>query len=467
MPSSSSSEASEDTPETSGSSERPLLDTIELDDHSWLEPTPIPLVDDDDLHSRCLEVLEHMEQLDLSLGQLVWAINYGNKVSRACTKSKSARYNFMHGQYLVPTLLNIREPPRTKSKAKRADGARRKLDIFALSTVIKTFRDEVRSYSKLPGVNIRDFAHTDRLRAMTYERMELDIKRTCPILFRALHTLSTSVRRRSQWVVAQKDSAFFVAMQIAGISYETSQRNNNFQKLVSVYFHAEHVPKAVVEFLHRCNISMCYNWALENTRKLAIEVRKEIVEVTSAMPIMLCHDNIRIKFPVRSQRGDNQTATDNGTAMTMFVLPESARAAFEDPETIRVLRTRLENAHALGTSTSLSWTDLSDPQRRSRVFSHRLYHLFNILRSIPGVSQTGVLADKLLHRPASWHTLPHGPEHRTKMYMLATKPIDQSTYTRNVQVIDDVLRQMGLDRGKRLVRLTLLRILLWIGDEMT
>ncbi|KAG9080008.1 hypothetical protein FRC06_007192, partial [Ceratobasidium sp. 370] len=205
--------------------------------------------------------------------------------------------------------------------------------------------------------------------------------------------------------------------------------------------------EAVIELLHCCNLCMSYSWTAKSVGKLAHEVRKTIVELARTRPIMGSHDNILMKFPVRSQRGNHQTVTDNGTAITMFVLPESAHSAFEDLEAVHALRQRLENSCALGTSASLSWTDLSDPQCRARVFAHRLYHLFDIVRSIPGVLQTGVLADPLLCHPPSWHTLPYSPEHCTRVYMLATRPIDETTYAGNLQVLEDALQQMGLDMG--------------------
>lgn len=256
-------------------------------------------------------------------------------------------------------------------------------------------------------------------------------------------------------------------MQISGFSYENSRLNNNFQKLLSIYFYAEHVPKSVIELLHRCNICMSYSWVTENIGNLAVEVREAMIEAARNFPIMFCHNNIRIKFPVRSQRGDHLSVADNGTAMTIIILPEAARAAFEDQEAIRVLRESLVSARALGTPPALSWTDLSNTDRRSRVFRHRLFHLLDILRSIPGLDQSSILQNHILHRPESWHTLPHGPEHRTKMYMLATKPIDESTYSSNVQVINECLRQLKLDRGDPLVRLTLERMMPWVGDDMT
>ncbi|KAG8710472.1 hypothetical protein FRC08_017120 [Ceratobasidium sp. 394] len=463
MPPNGAAALTEPTAEHSAPSGRSRLDNSELSDHSWLENQRLPPVNDSELHQKCLQVLELMEALDIDLRTLVWAINYGNKASRDCSLSISARKSFIRGSLLVPTLHNLYRPPRLESKGKQAAGARAALDSFALHILGTTFRNEIRSYSKLPGVNIKDFAQTDRLKAMTYGRMESQAKEKCPTLFKVLHMLSTSVRRHGAWAYNKRDSAF-----IAGISYETSQlSNNNFQKLLSIYFHAEHVPKAVVELLHRCNLCMSYSWTTKSVSQLAQEVRKTIVELARTRPIMECHDNILFKFPVRSQRGNRQTVTDNGTAITMIVLPESARSAFEDPEAIRALRQRLESSCALGTAVSLSWSDLSDPQCHARVFSHRLYHLFDILRSIPGISQTGVLADPLLRHPPSWHTLPSGPEHRTQMFMLATRPIDETTYAGNLQVLEDALHQMGLDTGDHLVCLTLERMLAWAGDDMT
>ncbi|KAG8705141.1 hypothetical protein FRC08_001820 [Ceratobasidium sp. 394] len=439
------------------------LDNFELSNHSWLENQRLPPVNDSELHQKCFQVLELMEALDIDLGTLVWAINYGNQASQDCSLSISARKSFIRGPLLVPMLHNLYRPPRLESKGKQAAGARATLDGFALFVLGTTFHNEIRSYSKLPGVHIKDFAQTDRLKVMTYDRMESQAKEKCPTLFKVLHMLSMSVRRRGAWAYNERDSAF-----IAGISYETSQlSNNNFQKLLSVYFHAEHVPKAVVELLHRCNLCMSYSWTTKGLGHLAQDVCKTIVELARTHPIMGCHDNILFKFPVRSQRGNRQTVTDNGTAITMFVLPESAHSAFEDLEAIRVLRQCLESSHALGTAVSLSWSDLSDPQCRTQVFSHQLYHLFDILRSIPGVSRTGILADALLHHPPSWHTLPSGLEHRTQMFMLATRPIDETTYAGNLQVLEDALQQMGLDTGDHLVCLTLERMLAWVGDDMT
>src|SRR5204863_6260488 len=119
--------------------------------------------------------------------------------------SLRARRCFIKGPHLTPTLHNIRRPPRPKSKGKQAAGARVALDSFALSVLGTVFRNEIRSYAKLPGVHIRDFAQTDKLRVMTYTRMESQAKDLCPTLFKMLHMLSTSVRRRGSWVYNKRD----------------------------------------------------------------------------------------------------------------------------------------------------------------------------------------------------------------------------------------------------------------------
>ncbi|KAG9079741.1 hypothetical protein FS749_008276 [Ceratobasidium sp. UAMH 11750] len=133
-----------------------------------------------------------MESLEIDLGKLVWAVNYGNEASRDCATSLRARKTFIHGPHLIPTLHNIRQPPRHSSKGKRAAGAREALDCFALSVLGVTFRNEIRSYAKLPGVHIRDFSQTGKLHAMTYARMESQAKAGCPKLFKMLHVTTCS-----------------------------------------------------------------------------------------------------------------------------------------------------------------------------------------------------------------------------------------------------------------------------------
>lgn len=159
-------------------------------------------------YTQCLHVVELIDTLGLDLGQLVWAINFGNYASCSCSQMQAACKSFMRGQYFIPTLHNICHPPRLKSKGKCPPGAKEVLDQFSLAITCLSFWQELRSYAKLPGVNIREFAETDKLKAMSYEHMESDVKKHCPTLFKALHMLSTSVHWHGKWCINLEDSEF-------------------------------------------------------------------------------------------------------------------------------------------------------------------------------------------------------------------------------------------------------------------
>lgn len=80
----------------------------------------------------------------------------------------------------------------------------------------------------------------------------------------------------------------------------------------------------------------------------------------------------------------------------------------------------------------------------------------------PKVSET----DKLKH-PVGPQQLPHDPEHRLHQYMLPTMNVDKSSYSGNFQVIPYVLKHLKLDIKPECTRLTLERLISWIGEQMT
>ncbi|KAG9096516.1 hypothetical protein FS749_008322 [Ceratobasidium sp. UAMH 11750] len=88
---------------------------------------------------------------------------------------------------------------------------------------------------------------------------------------------------------------------------------------------------------------MSYSSITDSLSKASRLIRKVMREAAERFPVLFVHNNIRIKHPVRSQRHNNQTVTDNGTARSVIILPESARAAWEDPEAVRALRAHVEH----------------------------------------------------------------------------------------------------------------------------
>ncbi|KAG9084013.1 hypothetical protein FRC06_004273 [Ceratobasidium sp. 370] len=354
-------------------------------DFSWLnEEETLPHVNDKELHDKCIAVLDTLRDQELDFGL-----------------------------YLISTLHNVRIPPRTGSKGSRPTGAQKQIDNFALGLVGRRLREEMREFeTNYMNLKPESFMEKEVYESVNYDSIEAMVFAFCPTLFMLFYMLSTCVYRRGHWASNAKDSDFFVVMVITCMAYNLSSYNNAMQRLLGYYFHAKHVPKAVINLLSEMNLCMSYSSITDSLSKVGRSIRKAMREAVEKFPILFVHDNIRIKHPVRSQRHNNQTVTDNGTAMSVIVLPESARAAWEDPEAVRALRAHIENQRALGTPSHITFTDLNCPVRQARVLTHKLYHLFDILRAIPCLKGVDILASSILQRPPGEHELQSGPEHR-------------------------------------------------------
>lgn len=215
------------------------------------------------------------------------------------------------------------------------------------------------------------------------------------------------------------------------------------------------------------NLTMSYSWITDTLGALGTGIRRAIIKAVEMFAVLFVYDNLRIKQKVRSQRHNNRTVTDNGTAMTLIVLPESARPAWEDLEAVRAVRQHVENQRALGVPLRITFSNLNCTARLARITTHKLFHLFDILRAIPGLNDLEILSNQLLKRPPGTHEVLFGLDHVTRQYIFDTRPIDESSYSGNLMVIQDFLRQVGLDSSDPLVRLTLERVIAWIGDELT
>jgi hypothetical protein len=158
---------------------------------------------------------------------------------------------------------------------------------------------------------------------------------------------------------------------------------------------------------------------------------------------LIVHDNIQIKFPVGSQHGDNQSVSDNGTAITFIVLPESARL-FEDADCFMPSYRTLRAKHISGTAPRLDWKDLNEPERLRHMHIGATFDILDIIRAIPEFDKWSELESDKLKRPIGPNQLPHGPEHHLEQYMLPTTNIDEGSYSGNSQIIPYTMKCLGL-----------------------
>ncbi|KAG9099248.1 hypothetical protein FRC06_005468, partial [Ceratobasidium sp. 370] len=242
---------------------------------------------------------------------------------------------------------------------------------------------------------------------------------------------------------------------------------NKLQAVLSVYARAKHTNKAVHNLLHQAGFLLSYTWTADFVSVLNEAKHKKAIDVAANRIIMMSHDNIRLKYPVRSQQANKQSASDNGTAITMYALPDSARA-FEDPDDYGLFLQGLRTRRLEGRAPRLSWRDIMDRQRLKCVVDDYVMDTLDFLLMVPGMEKCEVLKSDKLKRVPGPQQLPHSKEHRTEMYMLPTVNIDESTYGGSSQVIDSVLKYLKLTEDELTCNhLALERKIPWDGDQMT
>jgi hypothetical protein len=256
-------------------------------------------------------------------------------------------------------------------------------------------------------------------------------------------------------------------MCICSLAYRSNRLKNKLQAVLSVYAHAKHTSKALHGLLHQAGYLLSYTWTTDFISILSEAKRQQAIQVAETRIIGISHDNIKLKAPVRSQRGNHQSVSDNGTAITMYALPDPAKA-FENSDDWQPFLRSLRLRRIQGKAPCLSWSDLQIPERLKRVRRDYVFDVLDILRMVPGMELSKTLQSTKLQRIVGPQQLPHGKEHCTEMHMLPTVNVNESTYNGNIQVIRLTLDYLELlDNKEKRNRLALERKIIWIGDQMT
>lgn len=178
----------------------PAMDPSDL---TWLNFDSMDCINDRELHEKCSRVLDLMHELELNLGEFIWAVNFGNEASRAPQQMQTARSQF-RGAYLIPTLQNMRIPPRTLSKGKPPPNSRVRIDAYAHAIVGRQFRDEMRTFEKdYGGITSKDLSE-DKLLGIDLDKVKEQALSSAPGLFRVLWMLGTTRYRRRKWETNKK-----------------------------------------------------------------------------------------------------------------------------------------------------------------------------------------------------------------------------------------------------------------------
>ncbi|KAG9101466.1 hypothetical protein FS749_006685 [Ceratobasidium sp. UAMH 11750] len=449
-------------------------------------PPAEPISPQQQLHDNCTSVLEFMKTLDIDLGTLIHAVFYGNPVSRQSILMRDARNSLYKDNKFSEFLANVYKPPRAPAAGGNiAKTGRIILVDFTMRIAQEIYAHELEAFSQGYHANKATVADWDAISVHTADHLGSRMRESCPHLWEIL------VKLAGDWVPDELDLSddpndgnepvdlegikksikphphFGTILCIASLAFRLNRRNNILQSILAVYVHAKHTNKGVHNLLHQSGITMSYNWTLDFVTDLRDAKHKEAIALAATRPFVVVHDNIRMPFPVRSDRIEHQGATDNGTAISIIILDESGRA-FEDVDDWGPFMRQLKARRVNGTAPRLSWEDIMTIDRLKRVRLGYIFDALDFLCMIPGMKACKVFQSDKLKRPLGPNQLSSGKGHTTKFLMLSTVDIDESTYSGNIQIVKFVMDHLKLleDEATR-DRLALQRKIPWAGDQTT
>ncbi|QRV72191.1 hypothetical protein RhiJN_00205 [Ceratobasidium sp. AG-Ba] len=439
------------------------------------------------LVSKCEQVLEHMSTLDISLGEFVVAVCYGEPRLRMVSLAINA-WTSLYSTNCLQRLLELSyEPPRPPSAGgARPVGGSKTIRKFIFETAPKVFCDELADFSEDYELDNKQLANMDYISTITATALHRKIELKCPELYAILSALTVSRPLENEQEpdpesedededapialgpkpAIEPHPHFDIVFQVTSMAYRLHPHRNVLQKVLTIYAHAKHTGKAVLDLLQQAGITMSYSWVRKQMGDLSDAIGKETILAAHTRPIVLVHDNLKLKQAVVSQQGNNQAVSDNGTASTVIILPDDGRV-FEDPDNFVPLRRALKAKRIAGTAPELCYQDLDNPARHIANRTAFVFDILDIFAIVPEFQGHKIWDSDKLKRPIGPQQLPHGPEHRLKQYMLPMVNIDETSYSGNSQVIASVLKYLKLDTGSERDRLVLERLIVWTGDQMT
>ncbi|KAH7334675.1 hypothetical protein B0J17DRAFT_630671 [Rhizoctonia solani] len=300
---------------------------------------------------KCQRIIRLLYELNLSFGEFSVAVCYGDPLLRSDIDCISARKSLYQTKCFEQLLENSYHPPLPPSGGGRRPVAGGKiLDSFAQEVIKRKFAKELKAFSE----------DTEKMPISVYYAMQSD-----------RYDIPEEPKNTGEGEDEDDDK------DIGTPGLKAPPKKDPY-----FYLHAGPASEQV------CILPTSAGWdcyELQLTRH-AIQVLDEdmrilLEKIAKHGPLLMVHNNIRLEEPVASQCGDNQSVTDNGTAITVIHLPPSALA--------------LENCKL----SSIDWK-----------------------------------ADCLKH-PIGPKQLPYGPEHCVKQHMVPVVNINESTYSGNSQVV--------------------------------
>ncbi|KAF9236815.1 hypothetical protein BU15DRAFT_88956 [Melanogaster broomeanus] len=405
-------------------------------------------------------VLHYMNTLGLNLPLFLDLLSWGDPECITNHKVRYERSALMVSEELPSIIERWHKPPRTtRSTHKRAQGAKPALERFAFSCVGDVVEGE------LEGIMSKDLS-TEGLTGLFVEDLLLKLSSPgfggTPKLWSLLVRLTQTPKQKK--LNKEKIPDLVILAIICQVLYSRSHHNNRFAKMITSFLRSQGTPAKSIDLLRAFGLTMSHQWSVRALRTISENEMQTVREMVHRLPFVITHDNINIPFRVFSQRIDNQSHFDSGTASTIFFQPNAP------PEPPLCNRT-LQEYRAQGRKTPLTVLEIYE---LAQVAAPGQYErdIFQVLRYLIDSPEFDFATytnkdHEIFTPPTPLNQLPTGERYVTRQFMLGTEHLEEASYDGNINVIMAIFHQLLLDSEEQLKQTGLYRVFVWIGDQLT
>ena len=251
---------------------------------------------------------------------------------------------------------------------------------------------------------------------------------------------------------------------VALLGYVRKHTHNQLQKLFAVYFKFHGLSAQAFSTAHTLGLTMSMKWTTKSVGALAASATKDMLALRDNCSWLMSHDNLNLAFQVYSQRINNQTHFDSGTAGTIYFKTNEEIAHTNLPKMLQEKR-----AEGLKTPITSQELLLMEMKALQKLEPYLFYEILQALLESPefNLPRYEFRDDQVLTRPEPLQALPFGYDYPARQFLLATVKMEEASYKGNNQLIREWMQQMKMYSLKERKKTASERVIMFVGDQLT
>ncbi|KAH7910892.1 hypothetical protein BJ138DRAFT_1187476 [Hygrophoropsis aurantiaca] len=434
--------------------------------HTHTLRTALASLPHSDITGRVESILRYMNQLGFNLPLFLDFVCWGHS---SCITNHKVRYErtaLMVSDEFPTIIERCHKPPRTPgSHHTRAEGARQPLETFAFSCVADVVNAELQGIQDLTRCSDEQISG-EGFTSLYIEDMVLKLSSPgfggTPKFWALLQRLTKT--RAQEKRKTQRSTDLVNLSIIFQIAFSRNQYDNRWAKFLTTFLKAQGISAKSLDLLHTFCLTMSHKWSVRSINTISANEMARVQEQVQRLPFVISHDNVNIPFRVYSQRLDNQSHFDSGTAATIFFQPNA-------PVEPALNNRALQEFRAAGRKVSLSITEIYDLEQAAapHYYERDIYRVLRYLIESPEFDFKTYTQQShpTFTAPPPIQQLPSGTAYVTQQFMLGTVHIEEASYEGNDKLIMEWMRQANLHSEYERKKTGLERVICWVGDQLT